>query len=152
MSKEDIINYVMTTPGNPNRAVLEGMLDSVAEAGGGRLRVNIASSDQTEGTITYDKTWQEVHDALESGMDVTYTNPTVKMQFRILQARSTFDGSRYIVVAEGASGASGTPGSTATLVLDPTIFSTLSSPDEYLIAQSGSSGGSGTTPPIGTMN
>ena len=29
MSKEDIINYVMTTPGNPNRAVLTGMLDGV---------------------------------------------------------------------------------------------------------------------------
>ena len=35
MSKEDIINYVMTTPSNPNKAVLEGMLDSIAEAGGG---------------------------------------------------------------------------------------------------------------------
>lgn len=32
MSKEDVINYVMTTPGNPNRAVLNGMLDSM---GGG---------------------------------------------------------------------------------------------------------------------
>lgn len=29
MSKEDIINYVMTTPGNPNRAVLNGMLDNI---------------------------------------------------------------------------------------------------------------------------
>lgn len=34
MSKEEIIDYVMTTPGNPNRAVLEGMLDSVVNAGG----------------------------------------------------------------------------------------------------------------------
>lgn len=32
MSKEDIINYVMTTPGNPNRAVLSGMLDSITGA------------------------------------------------------------------------------------------------------------------------
>ena len=31
MGKEDIINYVMTTPGNPNRAVLSGMLDGVDE-------------------------------------------------------------------------------------------------------------------------
>ena len=30
MNKEDIINYVMTTPGNPNRAVLNGMLDSMS--------------------------------------------------------------------------------------------------------------------------
>lgn len=35
MSKEEIIDYVMTTPSNPNKAVLEGMLDSIAEAGGG---------------------------------------------------------------------------------------------------------------------
>ena len=35
MSKEDVINYVMTTPSNPNKAVLEGMLDSIADAGGG---------------------------------------------------------------------------------------------------------------------
>ncbi len=35
MSKEDVMDYVMTTPGNPNKAVLSGMLDSIAEAGGG---------------------------------------------------------------------------------------------------------------------
>lgn len=29
MTKQEIIDYVMTTPGNPNRAVLEGMLDSI---------------------------------------------------------------------------------------------------------------------------
>ena len=29
MSKEDVINYVMTTPNNPNKAVLEGMLDDI---------------------------------------------------------------------------------------------------------------------------
>ena len=29
MSKEDVINYVMTTPGNTNRAVLGSMLDSI---------------------------------------------------------------------------------------------------------------------------
>ena len=34
MSKEDVINYVMTTPNNPNRAVLEGMLDGMAQGGG----------------------------------------------------------------------------------------------------------------------
>ena len=34
MSKEDVMDYVMTTPSNPNRAVLSGMLDSVAESGG----------------------------------------------------------------------------------------------------------------------
>lgn len=35
MTKQEIIDYIMTTPSNPNKAVLEGMLDSIAEAGGG---------------------------------------------------------------------------------------------------------------------
>lgn len=39
MSKEDVIDYVMTTPGNPNRAVLSGMLDSIAESGGSTVEV-----------------------------------------------------------------------------------------------------------------
>lgn len=34
MTKQEIIDYVMTTPGNPNKAVLSGMLDSIAESGG----------------------------------------------------------------------------------------------------------------------
>ena len=34
MTKQDVMDYVMTTPGNPNKAVLSGMLDSIAEAGG----------------------------------------------------------------------------------------------------------------------
>ena len=34
MTKQEIIDYVMTTPSNPNKAVLEGMLDSIANAGG----------------------------------------------------------------------------------------------------------------------
>ena len=38
MSKEDVIDYVMTTPSNPNRAVLSGMLDSIAQSGGGYCR------------------------------------------------------------------------------------------------------------------
>jgi len=35
MTKQEIIDYVMTTPSNPNKAVLEGMLDSIINAGGG---------------------------------------------------------------------------------------------------------------------
>ena len=46
MSKEDVINYVMTTPSNPNKAVLEGMLDSIIDAGGG--------GNSEEGTLIYE--------------------------------------------------------------------------------------------------
>ena len=43
MGKENVIDYVMTTPGNPNRAVLSGMLDSIAEAGGGGVDPNVST-------------------------------------------------------------------------------------------------------------
>ena len=64
MNKEDIINYVMTTPGNPNRAVLSGMLEDVSEGGGTSMIVRM----NTEGVA--DKTWQEVYDALANGTSV----------------------------------------------------------------------------------
>lgn len=35
MTKQEIIDYIMTTPSNPNKAVLEGMLDSFSEGEGG---------------------------------------------------------------------------------------------------------------------
>ena len=38
MSKEQVIDYVMTTPGNPNRAVLSGMLDSLTGSDAGGLK------------------------------------------------------------------------------------------------------------------
>ena len=142
MTKQEIIDYVMTTPSNPNKAVLEGMLDSIANAGGGRLRVNIASSDQTEGTITYDKTWQEVHDALESGMDVTYQYPN-GTYFRILATQS-LPNLGYVVMSELLKPVDTTP----MLSVDATFFTTLSSPDDYLIARNGSGSGSSTNSSI----
>ena len=45
MSKEDVINYVMTTPNNPNRAVLEGMLDSIAEVGAKILTITVETEN-----------------------------------------------------------------------------------------------------------
>jgi len=69
MSKEDIINYVMTTPGNPNRAVLSGMLDSIADAGGGNdFIVNFTTNDGMN--YTADKTYTEISDALVGGKNV----------------------------------------------------------------------------------
>lgn len=49
MTKQEIIDYVMTTPSNPNKAVLEGMLDSIADAGsGGSSRVLLYENDTLE--------------------------------------------------------------------------------------------------------
>lgn len=90
----------------------------------------------------YDKTWQEVHDALESGIDVTYQNPS-GMYLRIFAAIS-FPNAGYAIMAEVLKPVDTTP----TLVADSTFFTTLSSPDDYLIAQGSSGSGSGTTSPI----
>lgn len=63
MSKQEIIDYVMTTPSNPNKAVLEGMLDSFSdgEGGGGSSRVLLYENDaldisQTSGNWIYSGT------------------------------------------------------------------------------------------------
>lgn len=45
MSKEDVINYVMTTPNNPNRAVLSGMLDGIDG-----LKIHICTSEEYDAT------------------------------------------------------------------------------------------------------
>lgn len=146
MTKQEIIDYVMNTPANTNPNVLSGMLDSIANAGGGTLRVNITSFNPTDGSV-YDKTWQEVHDALESGMDVTYQH-SGNMYLRILNATSAPDGSAYGIIAENLSCASGS--TTAAFVLDSTFFTQLTSPDDYLKVGSiiNSGGGSDINPPI----
>lgn len=94
MSKEDVINYVMTTPNNPNRAVLEGMLEEVSgtqlpsptasdngkvlgvdngeyalveQSGGASLFVVNGTPNGTDGTVTTDKTYEEIRSAYNSG-------------------------------------------------------------------------------------
>ena len=49
MTKQEIIDYIMTTPSNPNKAVLEGMLDSFSdgEGGGGSSRILLYENDVT---------------------------------------------------------------------------------------------------------
>ena len=51
MTKQEIIDYVMTTPSNPNKAVLEGMLDSFSDGeGGGSSRVLLYENDALDFT------------------------------------------------------------------------------------------------------
>lgn len=53
MTKEKIIEYVLTTPCNPNRAVLSDMLDTyLADNGGGGG--DIPTPPDPEGTVIYD--------------------------------------------------------------------------------------------------
>jgi hypothetical protein len=63
MTKQNIIDYVMNTPENTNRAVLSSMLDSVS--GGGTEPLILEWDSETS---TTNKTWQEVYNALASGV------------------------------------------------------------------------------------
>ena len=94
MSKEDVMDYVMTTPSNPNRAVLEGMLDEISGTqlpsptvsdNGKVLGVDngeyklveqssrgkfVITATESEGHFTFDKTYTEIEDAFNSGTDI----------------------------------------------------------------------------------
>lgn len=67
--KEDILNYVMTTPDNVNRQILGYMLDELEEEGGGSavdvfyINFSLEGSD----TIVMDKTMEEIGEAFEQG-------------------------------------------------------------------------------------
>ena len=87
MSKEQIIDYVMTTPGNSNKAVLSGMLDSVADAGGG---VEIL-------TVQWGVT---TPDELADMAERVHTTPTIKM-LHLLEEDGTDDGYYPILTATG---------------------------------------------------
>lgn len=65
MDKNDILDYVMNTPGNTNRAVLSGMLDSMSGSGGDEMLV--VSITVTPAGATLDKTYIEIDEAYKSG-------------------------------------------------------------------------------------
>lgn len=65
MDKEDIINYVMETPGNSNPAVLGSMLNSYG--GGGVFWVTFTWNDDT---LVSDKTAEEIYNAAMAGQYV----------------------------------------------------------------------------------
>lgn len=108
MSKEEIINYVMTTPSNPNKAVLSGMLDSVAQSGGTDPFVVYVMQDAVSQTYTVDscnKTYEELADYIqETGdllctvmMDVKVNGSTVQKVRIFLPGDYYYDGNtKYI--------------------------------------------------------
>lgn len=69
MTKNEILNYVMTTPENVNRQVLGYMLDELeGEGGGSTVGVfYINFSLQGSRTIIMDKTMEEIGEAFEQG-------------------------------------------------------------------------------------
>lgn len=72
MGSKEVIDYVMNSPGNTNRAVLSGILNSAAdggESGGGVFDVHFAYNTDT-GTWSSDKTLSQVLNAWNSGLFV----------------------------------------------------------------------------------
>ena len=70
MDKNDILNYVTETPGNTNRAVLSGMLDSMSGGGESEMFMVTITPDSHIGSVTsgtMDKTYDEIVEANESG-------------------------------------------------------------------------------------
>lgn len=62
MSKQDVIDYVMETPHNTNRAVLEGLVDTAVE--GNSLFIITPTYDSDTKTWSTDRTWDEVKAAV----------------------------------------------------------------------------------------
>ena len=70
MTKNEILNYVMTTPENVNRQVLRYMLNELEGEGGGGSTVDvfyINFSLEGSNTIVMDKTMEEIGEAFEQG-------------------------------------------------------------------------------------
>lgn len=69
MTKNEILNYVMTTPDNVNRQILKYMLDELEGEGGGSTVDVFYINFSLEGsnTIVMDKTMEEIGEAFEQG-------------------------------------------------------------------------------------
>ena len=69
MSKEQVMDYVMNSPANTNPNVLSGMLDSIADAGGGGTLLFVVNGTPNiaDLTVTTDKTYEEIRAAYDSG-------------------------------------------------------------------------------------
>ena len=67
MDKDKVIDYVMNSPANTNRAVLEGMLDGIAQGGGGAEPLIVTATKDDNEVWTLDKTYNEIKTAVESG-------------------------------------------------------------------------------------
>ena len=81
MDKEQIIDYVMNSPANTNRAVLEGMLDEIG--GGGTSEPLIVNFSVQNGFEVLDKTWTEISEAIMLGRNVYLNYPDSEQPIRL---------------------------------------------------------------------
>lgn len=69
MGKEEIISYVMETPGNTNPNVLRSLLDG--EASSNKFIVTLTLTSETGGTT--DKSNKEIYEAIQAGKEIWFT-------------------------------------------------------------------------------
>lgn len=73
MTKEEILNYVMNTPENTNRMVLNDMLDKLVNSSGSGSDIfdvlfTLGTDEETgDGMVTCDQTFEEVAAAINAG-------------------------------------------------------------------------------------
>ena len=69
MDKNDILNYVTETPGNTNRAVLSGMLDSMSGGGAAQSQIVVKLLEQVDNYgFSTDKSFSEVVEFINNGI------------------------------------------------------------------------------------
>ena len=87
MGTQDVINYVMNTPGNTNRAVLGSMLDSIGSGSGNSILIVHFTNDNEsdyQGKWSCDKNISDIDEALKNG------TPVVGVAILTLNGQITF--------------------------------------------------------------
>lgn len=107
---DEVVNYVMETPGNTNPNVLRGLLGK--SGGGNVLIVNMNINQETQ-TATLDKTWREIYDAdfaivqiiTNAGKNFSYIigvdRSTFSNNYKLLMVGFTYDSADSSVEAQG---------------------------------------------------
>lgn len=81
MSKQDVIDYVMETPHNTNRAVLEGLVDTAVEEG----QVQVDWNQNDTSASDYIKNKPTIDTALSSTSENAVQNKVVKTAIEEVQ-------------------------------------------------------------------
>lgn len=135
MTRKEILDYVMNSPGNTNPSVLKGMLNSVTdggESGAGVFMVEVGLKEDGSLTRELKATWQEIYDALKAGKLVVVPpadDETVVYNSVTLVLTANYDGDTYQVA-----------GITYTNDIAPDVY-TCSTPDERPYVGSGQNPG-----------
>ena len=100
MTKEEILNYVMDTPKNTNRMVLNDMLDEFSNSSSpaGGLVININEAD------SMDKTWKEIHDAFSTGQSVIASEVDGQFLYSIMGVYTRSDTYEVILASPNNDG------------------------------------------------